>query len=66
MNKDSAGAVGSALAGAVTIILDYILQLYTGVDLPTEVTNAITVVFATVGAYVLSRMTPHVPEPPHA
>ncbi len=45
---------GGVLAGALTVLLIYILQILTGIDVPGEVGSAITVIFTFITSYLIS------------
>jgi len=60
-NKVVAATTGTGIAGSLTMILTYLVQVIWKVELPAEVALAISTVISTAAAGFAGYLTPHGP-----
>jgi uncharacterized membrane protein YfcA len=60
-NKVVASTTGTGIAGAITMILTYLVQIIWKVEVPPEVALATSTVISTLAAGFAGYLTPHGP-----
>lgn len=58
-NKVVGATAGVGVAGAVTILIDYLVNVTAHVDIPSTVEQAITVLLCALGAFIGGYMSRH-------